>query len=151
MIQELTQIDYDKLVILIKLQLNKFYIKHIDVDDFIQEVMLYLLKRKGIIDVNDPYIYGDIHNGIYNYFQKYIKNEKYVHLSDNVIDSTKTYADYNMIGIILDLREYKHGLLFIDYYFKDICVADLCVKYKLTKSQIYYRLNNIKNKINNDL
>lgn len=115
-------------------------------NDASQEAYLYILNRKGVVDLKDKYIYGDIKNGIINFAKGIWKNE-YSELTDNIIYKCHVTDDSGKVAII-DLEDklldYEYGYLFILHYLDDISVKDLSNRYNITENKIYYELIKIK-------
>ena len=148
-----TEEDYKKLKNLIILQLKKLNINLQDYEDYIQEIVLYILNRKHEIKLDDKFIYGDIRNGIINYFKKDIKFKNIILVND--IDNIKKnkiilQKQYNIDFHLLrdELKKYEYGYLFYFNKIEGFTVKELSFIYNLKKDKIYYEINKIKDKIN---
>ena len=143
------QDSYNRLREMVIKQLYKYNVNACDRDDFVSEVYLYILNRKGIVDVNDIYIYGDIANGILNYLKKEVKHRHYG-INEHVLKDMVS-SDSGAISL-MELEElaleFEYGYLFIDHYIYDIAVEDLADKYNISQNKIYYEINKIKGGLN---
>lgn len=143
--------ELDKLKELAYKQLrNKKYIKREDWDDYVQEVWIYIYNRKGAVDIEDPYIYGDIKNSIINSTRSRKNIYSELHLSDKVIHLQKYNSDnptYELFELEDMVLNYEYGYLFIDRYILDISVDELVKKYNISRYKIYHELSKIRDDI----
>lgn len=142
---ELGRADFNRFEKLVIIQLLKLKINKSDYDDFIQECFLYILRRKGKIDLGDKYIYGDISNAIFNYVNKLHKYNKLLYnLSiEKIPDIFNHYDRLNIQDYIEDILLYDYGYLVIYNRLYGYSIKELSDIFNLSESKVYYEIDKI--------